>query len=657
MKKCKKARWVVLDWFQQTQMLKTQILRYCKMRWLYSVFLFSLFFILFFDGVNNCYSAAPDTFELLLPGNIPLSFKAIYLGIDGEKIFASKRIKLGPLNQDGSYKGQRIDTLLAGSFTGNRNGRTDWLYYLSKTEIEQCQWNAVMRWWEEKNGSPVEPINTSKLPQTGKTLSEIYTFIEALNTWMMKSAKDTLPSYKNAKAFCRLPTEAEWEFAARGGIMVPQDVFDRPYPYQDENGGPQLEGFEWYRSNSGNKVRECGSSYLKPNPVGLYDMLGNAEELTMSLFGPEYQQGRFGNLVIRGSNFSSDQKDLTASARTEYLSHTSEGELLRQEKVGIRLALSTRITSSGYLSEELDKGYDIYTKAQGLTHPGPSGKSSPTNQATEDFIQRYSEEKQRLQGVNDNLLQKLESREEELKRIQIDLAQKDHRLNDMDTELHRKDQQLETLKNQSASTEESKKVKNELENKSSEISQLQYEIVRMQKTILEQKQTVANMEGVEQELIRVKQEIADSKRRDIKSDYEITKNLRRIRASEKKLLEAYMRLASYNLFSASENLKIIEKKRGSGVLAKDSWENNRKEARNMIGDYLNHLRSIIDDTQEDLFQEVKTELVAWLKENMVVETQVKSLDLIERHVRAMRKGKVLDAEQLETRLLSEPEMK
>lgn len=665
MKKCEKANWFVHDKTQQTPILQLPVLSWLMMRWLSPGFLGLILFTSLAGTGKNCNGAAPDTFELLLPGNIPLTFQAVYLGLDGEKVFDSKRIKLGSRQENAGYKAQLTDTLLAGSFTGDRKGKTDWLYYLGRTEIEQRQWSAVMRWWDEKNGKQPEPINSSKLPQTGKTLSEIYTFLEALNTWMVTHEANKLPSYKNAKAFCRLPTEAEWEFAARGGIMVQEDVFDLAYPYKNENGENQLGGFEWYRSTSGNNVKECGSPYLKPNPVGLYDMLGNVEELTFSLFGPEYQQGRFGSLVIRGSNFSTDQKDMTVSARTEYETHTSNGEILRPTKVGFRLALSTRITSSGYLSEKLDEEYEKYSKAKGLTRPGPSGKSSPTAQATEDFIERFKAEQQRLQGINEELLLKLDTKEEEYRKTKIELAQKDNRLNYMDTELQRKDQQIETLRSQSVIAErsqsviaeESKKAKDKLESKSMEIiGQQQKEIARLQGVVAAQQDTVVNVKSMEQELAQLKQEIIYSKQRDKKSDYEISKNLHRIRYSEKKLLEAYMRLASYNLFSALDNLKRIEAKRKAGLSAKE-WENNQKEAKNMIGDYLNHVRNIIDDTQEDLFQEVKAEIIVWLKGNKVVETQIKSLDLIERHVKEMRKGKFPDADQLYTKLLTEPEMK
>ena len=76
----------------------------------------------------------------------------------------------------------------------------------------------------------------------------------------------------------------------------------------------------------------------------------------------------------------------------------------------------------------------------------------------------------------------------------------------------------------------------------------------------------------------------------------------------------------------------------------------------MIRDYVNHIKEIVTDTQDGLFQEVKAELVVWLKDNKVDEKQIKSLDLVERNVNEMRKGKNLDLEYIYNELLKEPEM-
>ena len=79
----------------------------------------------------------------------------------------------------------------------------------------------------------------------------------------------TPASWFNAVEFgekfdARLPTEAQWEFACRGGTTTP---FSSPDP---------IEEFAWCKETSGGSIHEVGK--LKPNPFGLYDMHGNCHE-------------------------------------------------------------------------------------------------------------------------------------------------------------------------------------------------------------------------------------------------------------------------------------------------------------------------------------------------------------------------------------------
>ena len=142
---------------------------------------------------------APEKMTIHLPGELKMNFRAVYLGIDGNAFFASRRVTLGSREEASQcYKNQLTDTLISGCFVGKRNGKKDWLYYLGETEVRQDQWDAVMGWFtQNKKTNGKNP----GFPKTGLTVGEIYTFIDGMNAWMLSKEHSRLPKYKNAVAF------------------------------------------------------------------------------------------------------------------------------------------------------------------------------------------------------------------------------------------------------------------------------------------------------------------------------------------------------------------------------------------------------------------------------------------------------------------------
>lgn len=623
----------------------------------YSKF-FTALFLFVFSFASPKLFASSGTITFKLPDDASIKFQPVFLGLDGNKVFASKMVKLGSRAGDSNYKERLSTTKLGGSFVGeNDKGEKDWLYYLGKTEVSQHQWNVVMRWWQRENGLTVESENNSQLPQTGKTPAEILTFIQALNVWMLKNDRDALPKNGNAIAYIRLPTEVEWAYAARGGDKVDQEVFDRSYPYVDETETETLDGYEWNRDSSGNHVKEVGSQYIKPNPLGLYDMLGNVEELTYGIFGQDFLFARFGGLVIRGGNYSTDPDDLKVSLRTEYDGYTQDGNILRLKKVGFRLALGSLVSETGYTPTELDQGYDEYLKTpSGVSQSAPQGKTSMSQQAIDDQQNYNNSERERLIEENRSLSQKNLSIESKFVALQGDLEKKNNELDFTVKEL-----KAEKIKNSNLSKlADTSSIENKfnivMNSKDMEITRLNFELNKMKQKVNYQGVALINAEASQKQVMSLQQKVSDAKRRDNTANFEIEKNKKRIIIADQRLLEALTRVADYNLFSAWRNLEIIEKKRKISNNP-NIWRVNEIEAKNMLIEYRRYVIQIVDDTDYTLFPEVKANLVRWLKDNNVSNQQIKGLDLLERHISEVRSGKYLEVNDLYENLLNEPEMR
>jgi len=89
----------------------------------------------------------------------------------------------------------------------------------------------------------------------------------------------------------RLATEAEWEYAARGGKNNDSFMY---------SGSEEVDEVAWYRSNSENKTQPVGKK--KPNSLGIYDMSGNVEEWCSDYYGSYTSSEKINPFANSGSD-------------------------------------------------------------------------------------------------------------------------------------------------------------------------------------------------------------------------------------------------------------------------------------------------------------------------------------------------------------------
>ena len=193
-------------------------------------------------------------------------------------------------------------------------------FYICKYEVTEALWTAVMgsNPSDHKSGDnyPVEQVNWYDCQDFVEKLSEL-----------------------TGRHF-RLPTEAEWEYAARGGQR------SRGYRY---SGSYNLDEIGWHVGNAHHYKREVGTK--KPNELGLYDMTGNVSEWCQDKLDIEYYhhspsinpQGPDrstykDNHCFRGGSFCDDDKYDELKVYTRNI-----GGMPPEEKyghLGLRLAMS-----------------------------------------------------------------------------------------------------------------------------------------------------------------------------------------------------------------------------------------------------------------------------------------------------------------------------
>jgi hypothetical protein len=234
-------------------------------------------------------------------------------------------------------------------------------YFIGKYEISTWQWKTVMN--EECPGWNKAFTTDDPRPKINISWFEAVEFTRRYTEWLLKHSPQLLPKFPDGRlAYIRLPTETEWEYAARGGHMVSDAQMKQEefFPLKDRPISDYAVYTQTGAAKPPDKLAWIGTRC--PNPLELFDIAGNAAEMTLDLFRFSKDgrlHGAVGGFAIKGGSYRKRRAEIIPGRREE-MPFFIKDSAFRSSDLGFRVVLSGIVTPQNRINTLRQQWVDAY---------------------------------------------------------------------------------------------------------------------------------------------------------------------------------------------------------------------------------------------------------------------------------------------------------
>ncbi len=346
-----------------------------------------------------------DDVVIPMPCDDNMIFRKVYTSNSNERM-KDTRFTSGSSGSDSPFAQDPATAYVQGGFEDKQG----FYYLIGKYEVTSRQHQELMG-----KCQTTEISMKDKLPAV--SLSWFDAVEASRNFSKYLQGLDKLKKQFNRQIFVRLPSDAEWEYAVRGGQKVSRSEFEGSLPPMEG----ALSEYAWHQGAQSAAGHLNIVGRLKPNALGIYDMLGNVQEMILEPFHAVRtgrMHGQSGGFATRGGSYLTPASAISSALRTEKSYFNKDKELTAKD-VGYRLVIGTVVASDS--NEVKDINNELAKLGTSDTTGKADGAQLDNVSKLDEIIKKMKQDASKIEGEKQSLAKVNDSLKESNKDLSIEL--------------------------------------------------------------------------------------------------------------------------------------------------------------------------------------------------------------------------------------------